>query len=116
MLTDQDLRELGVLESDTHLEGMQRYSEFSKFHGTLMSSSLAKHIKGEVLHLWLWVELLFQQYLFACRDQSPRKASLLEHHLQTAVYEQRARYNCDYREEGRIGEVLAGLFQGVKSV
>lgn len=47
MLIDADLQELRVMDSDTHLEGIKRYSEFSKFHSDLMaSSSLSLHAKG----------------------------------------------------------------------
>ncbi len=46
MLHDDDLKELFVMESDTHLEGMQRYSEFSKFHSALLASPLGVHGKG----------------------------------------------------------------------
>ena len=46
MLSDDDLKELGVLESDTHLEGIKRFSEFLKFQDVLLSSPLAIYIKG----------------------------------------------------------------------
>lgn len=48
MLSDSDLRELGVMESDTNLEGMKRYSEFAKFHEALLASKLGVHAKGEL--------------------------------------------------------------------
>ena len=48
MLSDEDLLELEVLESDTHLEGMKRYSEFSKFHNILMASPLSINAKGSL--------------------------------------------------------------------
>ena len=51
MLSDEDLKELGVVESDTHLEGMKRYSEFHKFHSALMASPQGVYAKGVVLHL-----------------------------------------------------------------
>ncbi len=47
MLTDGDLIDLGVLESDTHLEGIKRFSDFSKFHDSLLSSPLGTHVKGK---------------------------------------------------------------------
>lgn len=47
MLADSDLRELGVMDTDTHLEGIKRFSEFCKFHEALLSSSmLSLHAKG----------------------------------------------------------------------
>ena len=69
MLLDEDLEELGVLESDTHLEGMKRYSEFSKFHDTLMASPLHIYAKGQLfdlnfLKMKLWHRHHVSIYLF----------------------------------------------------
>jgi len=47
MLSDEDLTDLCVLESDTHLEGIKRFSDFSKFHDLLLSSVLGIYVKGE---------------------------------------------------------------------
>ena len=45
---DSDLVELGVVETDTHLEGIKRFSEFCKFHDLLVTSSaLSMHAKGK---------------------------------------------------------------------
>ena len=47
MLSDEELSELSVWESDTHLEAMKRYSEFRTLHTKLLKSSdYARHIKG----------------------------------------------------------------------
>lgn len=47
MLDDRDLEELGVLYSDTHLEGIKRYRDFNKFHNILLSTpSLTGYSKG----------------------------------------------------------------------
>jgi len=46
MLSETDLRDLGVHESETHLEAMKRYSHFIKFHDTLRRSPLAIYVKG----------------------------------------------------------------------
>ena len=47
MLNESELNDLKVSESDAHLEGMKRYSEFLSLHNKLLkSSSYARHIKG----------------------------------------------------------------------
>lgn len=47
MLNEVELNELNVLESDSHLDAMKRYSEFRSLHTKLLkSSSSARHIKG----------------------------------------------------------------------
>ena len=47
MLNEGELKDLKVSESDTHLEGMKRYSEFLSLHNKLLkSSSYARHVKG----------------------------------------------------------------------
>ena len=47
MLNKGELNDLKVSESDTHLEGMKRYSEFLSLHNKLLKSpSYARHVKG----------------------------------------------------------------------
>lgn len=47
MLNESELSDLKVLESDAHLEGMKRYSEFLSLHNKLLkSSSYARYVKG----------------------------------------------------------------------
>ena len=46
MLLDSDLQELGVASYETHLEGLRRYSDFAKFHSTVLKSPLALYCKG----------------------------------------------------------------------
>ncbi len=46
MLPDNELKQLEVLESDIHLEGMKRYSDFYKFHDSLLASPLTIYAKG----------------------------------------------------------------------
>ena len=67
MLADEDLVDLCVLESDTHLEGIKRFSDFNKFHDLLLSSPLSVHIKGEafiphfmggVNGMWVWTSVV----------------------------------------------------------
>ena len=48
MLKESELDDLKVSESDAHLEGMKRYSEFLSLHNKLLkSSSYARHVKGK---------------------------------------------------------------------
>lgn len=48
MLTEEELKELNVFDSDSHLEAMKRYSEFRTLHSKLIKSpGLSRHIKGK---------------------------------------------------------------------
>ena len=47
MLQESDLKDLDVDESDTHLEAMKRFSDFTKFHSSVLHSPLSIYIRGK---------------------------------------------------------------------
>ena len=47
MLQESDLKDLDVHESDTHLEAMKRFSDFTKFHNSMLHSALSIYIRGK---------------------------------------------------------------------
>ena len=47
MLSSADLQELQVPASETHLESVKRYSDFTKFHQQLLHSPLAIYATGK---------------------------------------------------------------------
>ena len=47
MLQDSDLKDLDIHKSDTHLEAMKRFSDFTKFHNAMLHSALSIYIKGK---------------------------------------------------------------------
>ncbi len=46
LLSEEELEGLGISDGDTHLEGMKRYSQFDKFHSSLLKTPMATHLKG----------------------------------------------------------------------
>lgn len=42
-----------MLETDTHVEGMRRYSHFEKLHNALMNSSLSLYVKGMMNYIYV---------------------------------------------------------------
>ena len=47
MLQESDLKDLDVDESDTHLEAMKRFSDFTKFHSSVLHSPLSIYIRSK---------------------------------------------------------------------
>ncbi len=64
LLSEKELEGLGISDGDTHLEGMKRYSQFDKFHSSLLKTPMATHLKGtlQCVHKLLSMESLYTQH------------------------------------------------------
>ena len=79
MLQDSDLKDLDIHESDTHLEAMKRFSDFTKFHNAMLHSALSIYIRGKYVCILTKVGLLLSlctgyTVVVGCGGASPQLA------------------------------------------
>ena len=68
MLRESDLKDLDVDESDTHLEAMKRFSDFTKFHSSVLHSPLSIYIRGKYCRSEKFRVIKFLCFKFSCKN------------------------------------------------